>query len=289
MMGRDLIRIAGITIAVRCDDDRIRWRWDEPVARFLVDDGRVDCEIEVRVLDDAVPHGGELLFESAAVWRMFREGDGYRIECRSEAFGDGPYKIAIFDDAFTRGTLLIAPHVLPLKLNPLDYPLDEVLVANLLGRGRGVEIHSCGVVDREGRGHLFAGVSGAGKSTTARLWGERASAIVSDDRVIVRECDGAMWMFGTPWHGEAELSMAAGVPLAAVYLLVQSSENAIRPIAPAVAVAKLFSCTFPPFHDSAAVDFTLGFLERLTTAVSVRDLHFVADRSVIDLILREAA
>ena len=278
-----------MTIAVRCEDDRIRWRWDEPVSRFLVEDGRVDCEIEVRVLDDAAPAGGELLFESQSVWRMFRDGDGYRIECHSEAFGDGAYKIAIFDETFTRGTLLIAPDILPLELNPLDYPLDEVLVANLLGRGRGVEIHSCGVIDAGGRGLLFAGVSGAGKTTTARLWGNEASGIVSDDRVIVRECDGAMWMFGTPWHGEAELALPAGVPLSAVYLLVQAKENAIRPLAPAAAVAGLFRCAFPLFHDAAALDFTLGFLARLTAAVPVRDLHFMHDRSVVDLVLEEAA
>lgn len=289
MVRNDSLRIAGITIAVRCDDDRIRWRWDEPLSRFVGGDARPDCELSVAVMDGEPPRGGEIMFESESVWRMLRDDSGYRIECQSAVFGAEPYKIAIFDETFSRGTILINPAVLPLELNPLDYPLDEVLVANLLGRGRGVELHSCGIIDGDGRGLLFVGVSGAGKTTTARLWGERASGIVSDDRVIVRECDGRMWMFGTPWHGEAELSLPGGAPLAGVYLLVQASENAIRPIERAAAVARLFRCAFPPFHDPAAIDFTLGFLDRLAALVPVRDLHFIHDRSVVDLVLREAA
>ncbi len=170
-------------------------------------------------------------------------------------------------------------------MHPLEYPLDEVLIANLLARGRGVELHSCGIVDRDGRGHLFAGVSGAGKTTTARLWGDTASGVLSDDRVIIRERDGAMWMFGTPWHGEAELSMPGGVPLTGVYLLTQAETNELRELQPAEAVARMFRCTFPLFHDAAALDFTLSFLERIAGRVPVRELRFTRDRAAVDLVL----
>lgn len=260
------------------------------MSRFLVpavDDPEVELTVRVdspRRLDDSTTR---LLFDSDSVWRLYREPMGYRIECRSDAFGDGPYKTAIFDETFTRGTIFMRPGVA--HLNPLDYPLDEVLLANLLGRGRGVELHSCGVIDPHGRGHLFVGVSGAGKTTTARLWEGAASGIVSDDRVIVREVvkddRSAMWMFGTPWHGEAELSMPEGVPLAGVYLLVQSEANALRALDPAEAVARLFRCAFPLFYDGDALDFTLSFLARLVASVPVRELQFIRDRSVVDLVL----
>jgi hypothetical protein len=279
--------IGGLTIAVRCADERIRCEWVDPVRRFLTAPATPDLDLTVRVMDAPLPAGGEVVFESEAVWRMLRDDGTFRIECRSEAFGNTPYKVAIFDAAFTRGTIYMREDVL--ELNPLDYPLDEVVVANLLGRGRGVELHSCGIIDRNGRGHLFVGVSGAGKTTTARLWADDASGIVSDDRVIVREQDGAMQMFGTPWHGEAELSMATGVPLAGVYLLVQSESNALQPLSHAAAVARLFRCTFPLFHDGEALDFTLSFLARLAEAVPVRELLFTRDRAAVELILREAA
>lgn len=277
------LRIGGITIAVRCGDARIRYDWNDPLRRFLVDPAAPDVDLSVDVLSAPLPPPGELLFDSESVWRMLRDGDGYRIECRSTELGDEPYKVARFDESFTRGSILLSETAL--HLHPLDYPLDEVLISNLLGRGRGVELHSCGIIDREGRGHLFAGVSGAGKTTTARLWGDAAAGIVSDDRVIVREEAGSMWMYGTPWHGEAELSLAARVPLTGVYLLVQSDANELRPLSHAEAMARLFRCTFPLFHDASALDYTLSFLERLAAAVPVRELHFIRDRSVVDLVL----
>ncbi|HYC87733.1 MAG TPA: hypothetical protein VEO54_00855 [Thermoanaerobaculia bacterium] len=274
------LSIGGITFAIHDPDPQ--WTWDDPVSRFLV--APTDAEIVLNVgRASARPPGGSLVFDSGAVWRLFREEHGYRIECRSEAFGPDPYKTATFNEDFTRGTIEMLPQLA--HLNPLEYPLDEVLISNLLARGRGVELHSCGVIDHEGRGHLFVGVSGAGKTTTARLWDGRASGIVSDDRVIVRERDGAMWMFGTPWHGEAELSMPGGAPLSGVYLLVQAEANELRALEPAEAVARLFRCTFPLFHDAAALDFTLSFLERIAASVPVRELRFTRDRIVVDLVL----
>jgi hypothetical protein len=274
------LSVAGITIAVRGAE----CRWEDPVARFLVPPvAAPEVELDVVIGSPGGRVAGEPLFDSDAVWRLYRESAGFRIECSSAAFGDGPYKTAVFDETFTRGTIYIEPHVA--HLNPLDYPLDEVLIANLLGRGRGVELHSCGVIDGQGRGHLFVGVSGAGKTTTARLWEGTAAGIVSDDRVIVRERDGVMWMFGTPWHGEAELSMPEGVPLAGVYLLVQSDANALRPLDAAEAVARLFRCAFPLFYDGESLDFTLSFLARLAASVPVRELQFTLDRSVVDLVL----
>ncbi len=192
-----------MTVAVRCDDERVDWHWTPAARRFLVDATTdADVNIDVHVEDRRsrlsgqaglpVLHDENVLFESGGVWRLLRDADRYRIECRSAPLGEQPYKTAFFDDTFTRGEIVLAPRILPLHLNPLEYPLDEVLIANLLARGRGVELHSCAIIDHSGRGRVFAGMSGAGKTTTARLWQPSASGIISDDRVIVREQDGAM-------------------------------------------------------------------------------------------------
>jgi hypothetical protein len=278
------LRVGGITVALRGDDDRIRWDWDGPSRHFLVDSAVPDTDLTVRMAPSPLPGGGELLFDSEAVWRMLRHDGMYRMEFRTPRTGDEPYKTATFDPTFTRGTILLRDDVK--AAHPLEYPLDEVLIANLLGRGRGVELHSCGVIDPEGKGRLFVGVSGAGKTTTARLWEGVARGIVSDDRVIVREEDGAMRMYGTPWHGEAELAIATSVPLTAVYLLTQANENVLEELPAAEAVAMLFRCTFPVFHDADALSFTLSFLDRIVSMVPVRRLKFRKERSVVDLVLQ---
>jgi len=280
-MQETFLRIAGITIAIRCGDPRVTCVQEGAVTRFLIDPAPPDVILDVEFLERYdLPHGA-LLFDSGAVWRMFAEDDGVRIECQSDMIGETPYKVATFNRDFTRGTIRVS---LDKPFDPIEYPLDELLVANLLGRGRGVELHGCGVIDHSGRGHLFVGQSGAGKTTTARMWGDDAREIVSDDRVIVREEDGRLWMHGTPWHGEAELASPARAPLAGVYLLTQAKENELRELPRAAAVARLFGCTFPPFHNPEAIAFTMSMLERIVSRVPVREFRFTLDRAALALI-----
>ena len=76
---------------------------------------------------------------------------------------------------------------------PLEYPLDELLIMHRLTQERAIELHGCGIVRADGTGNLFVGHSGAGKSTTTRLWTEREDVeILSDDRIIVRRDEGAV-------------------------------------------------------------------------------------------------
>lgn len=278
------LRIADVTIALR--SEHVALRFVEPAARFAVpEDGEAEVTIDVAAVPSIEVPSESPIFDSGAVWKLY---PGNRIVCSTSFFGEHPYKSAVFDDTFTRGEVSLRQDVAATGLQPLDYPLDEVLMAHLLGRGRGVELHACGIIDREGRGRLFAGQSGAGKTTTARLWAGTAVDIVSDDRVIVREHNGTLWMYGTPWHGEAELSSARVVPLAGVYLLTQAAENALRDLTSTEAVARLFGCTFPLFHDAGAIAFTLQFLERIAALVPVRELQFRRDAGAVEVVQRVA-
>jgi hypothetical protein len=285
----EVVRIAGIRIGLRYADESLRRPLPETVGRFAVASGDVDLDITVEAMTLPVSPAGRLLFDSGAVWRAYDDDGGFRIDCFSELFGDDPYKIARFDRHFREGRILMRRDVLGDSMHPLDYPLDEVIVAHLLGRGLGVELHGCGIIDHDGRGQLFVGQSGAGKTTTARVWlSEGDYEIVSDDRVIVRFIDGEWRMFGTPWHGEAELSSPVSAPLGAIHLLVQASRTELVSLPPAQAAASLFGCTFPPFYDAEAVAFTLECLDRIVSDIPVRALRFLPDRSVIDCI-RSAA
>ncbi len=159
-------------------------------------------------------------------------------------------------------------------------------MVNLLGQGRGAEIHGCGVVDADGKGHLFVGQSGAGKSTIARLWEpQKGIQILSDDRIVLRQSDQELWMYGTPWHGEAGFSSATRAPLSRIYFLRQAKENKLLPQRPARAVGRLFTCSFPPFYNPEALDYTLGFFEKVVRAVPCFELRFLRDEKIIDVLI----
>ena len=134
-------------------------------------------------------------------------------------------------------------------------------------------------------GLLFVGQSGAGKSTIARLWlAEPGAVVLSDDRVVLREEPDGLWMYGTPWHGEEPLASPARARLAAIHFLRHHRQNEVAPVSRTDSVARLFAASFPPFHDATALDFTLGFLDRVASSVPCFELGFRPDRTVLDAV-----
>ena len=288
------LRVGGFTI-------RIAWSGPEPrglrlalspaAAAFLVDpqppDAIPDVIIDVDV-DEAPDDGArECLFDSGGPWRLYRHDDGFLFRFFASTFGARPYKTARFAPDFSRGHITLDRDFFARasSVDPLAYPLDELLVIALLAQGRGLEIHGCGVADRDGRGYLFVGQSGAGKSTMARLWtGEPGAVILSDDRTVIRRHGDEAWMYGTPWHGEAPLASPSRVRLDALFFLCHADLDELREVGRADAVARLFAASFPPFHDARGVAFSLDFLESIATRVPCQELRFVPGAGVVTLL-----
>ena len=244
---------------------------------------------DARWTEDLDVPQGRPVFESGGVWSAFREGDGYRFVFRSSYFGETPYKSAWFNSEFTQGEVAIFRPYFDAEqpAYPLEYPLDELLMIHRLARGEGVEIHGLGVRDGAGRGHLFVGHSGAGKSTLARLWLREPSALVlSDDRIILREREGRIWMYGTPWHGDAGIASPEAAPLCAAYLIEHGSRPELMPIAKGRAVAELLARSFVPHYSAEAMDFTLGFLARVTRETPCFTFRYFPDQTAVEAICR---
>jgi len=230
--------------------------------------------------------GGKKLFESGAVWQLRRDGSEFVFSFCSPVFGDAPYRVARFNDDFSRGEVLLNRSCLTTDVpaTPLDYPLDELLMIHLLANGRGVEVHACGVIDRSGAAYVFAGQSGAGKSTIARLWHAAGAVILSDDRLILRLRNGRVWVHGTPWHGEQRFASPASAPLSTIYFLTHAPRHTAVPMSETAAAARLFACCFPPFYDRAGLDFTLSMLASVMKLVPAFDLKFMPEPTVVDFV-----
>jgi hypothetical protein len=283
------LRVADITTRLVCDDSALRLTVSDTSSRFLVHPGNTDepdATTRVQRAPQLSEPSGDMLFDSGGTWRMYRERDDFVFSFVSTALGTAPYRLARFDTSFTRGTISFNGACIPdsAALAPLEYPLDELMMINLLARGRGVEVHGCGVVDPDGRAYLFAGPSEAGKSTSARLWHHEGATVLSDDRVVLRLSEGRVWMYGTPWHGEEEFACPASAPLTRICFLAHGPGNSLRPASGAGAAARLFTCCFPPFHDHAGLDFTLGLLGRIVDRVPCFELTFVPDASVVGFV-----
>jgi hypothetical protein len=292
------LRIAGFTIHVTCAERELKVAPSAAAARFLVNSSLVDssmvdssmvepaaADVEIAVaarnLDGQA--GGECLFDSGGPWRLYRDGDGFLFRFFSSTLST-PYKIARFNRDFSLGRITLHRpfFAAAASIDPLEYPLDELLVLNLLSRGQGVEIHGCGAVVDGSSGYLFAGQSGAGKTTLARIClGEPGAVVLSDDRVILRDEADGLWMYGTPWHGDEPLASPQRARLAAIFFLHQHHRQEIAAVARPDSVARLFAASFPLFYDASALDFTLAFLERVAAGVPCYELGFMPDATVL--------
>jgi hypothetical protein len=280
--------IAGITIAIDAGDD-LPIDAAGAARKFLCAGGRPAKRPEVRIraawgapmeLDRA-----ELLFDPGkGLWRLYRTRGGCRFVFTSPLLGELPYQSASFNQDFTEGEILVRREIFGrrLPLYPLQYPLDELLMVHLLARGRGVEVHGSGIVSRDGSGTLFAGQSGAGKTTMAKLWlSEPGVDILSDERVVLREEAGEIWMYGTPWHGDGQIANQGRARLDRIFFLRHAARNELAAVSRTASIARLFACGFAPFHDAAGLDYSLAFLERVARQCACNELGFRPDRSAI--------
>jgi hypothetical protein len=281
------LSIAGITIDLFTDEPGMKLQVDGATQNFLMDEAQPDMTVRAAWEDLSKRTLGRKLFDAGPVWQLYHQDGSYVFSFTSSVHGPIPYKIACFDREFTSGEVqLHAPCFNTAQsVYPLEYPLDELLFSNLLTRGRGVEIHACGVIIPSGEGYLFAGQSEAGKSTIARLWQKHDGIrILSDDRIILRKLNGKIWMYGTPWHGDAKLALPDRAPLRGIYFLQKGSNNELVSVKATDATARLFACSFPPFYSREGLDFTLGFLGEVTKEIPCYELRFVPDQHVVDFI-----
>ncbi|HME35280.1 MAG TPA: hypothetical protein VKF84_08580 [Candidatus Sulfotelmatobacter sp.] len=180
--------VGGVAVRLTGDDSAAVALVPSLVA-FRSEAGMPDIRVRVEWIEKLTSAPGLQLFDSGALWRLYECEAGFQFDFRAPVFGDQPYKRLLVDRDFSRATLQMSAEVsaaFPYAA-PLGYPVDELLIMHRLTREKAVELHSCGIVRVNGTGNLFVGHSGAGKSTTARLWMEREDVeILSDDRIIVR-------------------------------------------------------------------------------------------------------
>jgi hypothetical protein len=271
-----------------------------------------DITIHVEWAESLGPPAGRPLFDSGSVWRLYEDGSGLQFDFSAPTMGTALYKRLFVDGQFRRARLQMnaesfadARHAIA----PLEYPLDELLIMHRLTQEKAIELHSCGIVRRDGTGNLFVGHSGAGKSTTTRLWTAREDVeVLSDDRIIVRRDDaaddewiplprsgrsarddkskpGGMRMYGTPWHGEAAYASPGSASLARIFILEHGHGNVLKLLSPSQAVAELFARSFVPFHRHEYVDSALEFLQELVGAVPCYHYAFEPNEAAVERIL----
>jgi hypothetical protein len=277
--------VAGRTLVLRSATPLAALEPPREYTSFL---GRRGSDI---VLDVACAAGPRLVperrvFASGSTWEAFRDGRGLVYTFRTRGPRTPPDRILRVDRRVRRGTLFIPDPALAARPGfALAYPLDDLLFQHHLAHRGELVVHGAGLLE-DGQVVVLAGASGAGKTTSVRLWRRHRprARVLSDDRLVLRKRGGRWWAFGTPWHGEGRFQDPSGGPLGALVFLRQASRTAVRAVGPAEGCARLCGLTFPPRWDAAAVDRVLLACTRLARDVPLWELGFRPDRSAVDAV-----
>jgi len=166
------------------------------------------------------------------------------------------------------------------------YSIDAVLriVHTLvLAKQGGFLLHAASAI-RNGKAFLFAGVSGAGKTTISRLAPPDAT-LLTDEISYVRKVGDGYVAFGTPFTGElAKLGENASAAVEALYLLSQGPENRVEPLTAGEAGRELLANVLFFAEDQEFVHTAFQSACDFVHRVPVRRLTFVPDTRVWEMI-----
>jgi hypothetical protein len=201
------VEIGDIPILLQPNDPKFCEVLEDRYAGFLNPDSHPACQFEIQLDPKGRPSDEDArVTRQGALW-SFQRGD-FR---------------ATWDARAGRGHIRQCP-------NP--YSIDTVLRIThslVLAEEGGFLVHAASAIRNE-RAYLFAGVSGAGKTTMARLAPPDAT-VLTDEISYVRRIGRNYKAYGTPFAGElARVGANTSAPLESLYLLVQGPENRIRPV-----------------------------------------------------------
>jgi len=258
-----VIEIGGMAIALHTQDFPFRQLLENRYAGFTESSSAPQYEFDIDLFEPAESrHADEDVKVTLQGSRWLLQRDDFRAE---------------WDSTAGRG------HI---RQSPNPYAIDSVLRivhTLILAKQGGFLVHAASAI-RGGRAFLFAGVSGAGKTTISRL-APSDCTLLTDEISYVRR-DGATYRAcGTPFAGElARVGENQSAPLCALFLLEKGPENRIEPVATAEAVRMLLRNVLFFAEDAELVNQVFRSACEFVERVPVRRLIFVPDERVWEMI-----
>jgi hypothetical protein len=260
------IEIGGMAIALRTQDVRFRELLENRYAGFIKPTADPQFEFEME------------LFEPSERATATNPDDDVQVR-----FENGQWQLqrgdfrADWDASAKRG------HIRQSR-NP--YAIDSVLRivhTLILAKQGGFLVHAASAI-RGGRAFLFAGVSGAGKTTISRLAPPDAK-LLSDEISYVRRQGNEYWACGTPFAGElARVGENQSAPVKTLFLLEKGTENRIGPVAPADAIRLLMRNILFFAEDPELVSMVFQSACEFAERIPVWRLIFAPDARVWEII-----
>ena len=253
--------------------------------------GRVELFEQMDNLEPFACEGGEPLFslmedcgEVPEYTEVYRREEPYitTIVCGHTASGNDVFKFGnslflICSKDYREGRIIMTSRISKTVLNN-----SLMMMFALATTGKDTLIIHAAVVSCEGKGYLFLGPSGTGKSTHAQLWRKHfeGTELGNDDNPVVR--DGVV--YGSPWSGKkTPCYRNVSVPIGGIVMLSQAPYNKIRRLSGIEAYVDLAESVGGKFWDSRIAEGLHQAENKLASTVPMWHLECLPDEAAARL------
>ncbi|MBA3900199.1 MAG: hypothetical protein H0X62_08335 [Bacteroidetes bacterium] len=224
------------------------------------------------------------ILDGQKLWQINNQNGNYQFIIYDQESLGKIQQIALVDQQFKHWKIYMLPikgDGLQVGLCPLLYPMGPLIMYYLTVKNEAVLVHASGIKDNVGKGRIFSGFSGVGKSTMAKLWNDKGAKIINDDRLIIRKFGEDFYLYNTPMF---YADKPKKTKLDAVYLPFHHLENNINKISGTKALSGLMAFCIQHGYKRSHLEQHLNFLNGLCNKIPVYELGFVPDESIIEFI-----
>lgn len=286
-------KVAGHVFSLKMADDNPRWGLLGQYDPFEVS-GNEASEFTLEVVDslglpEAAENGTRNVPGAESLYRTPREKGEPTIDLFSLPSGDMYFEMSpvntfpvcawmISDSTFSRARLEIG------RCRDRIFGINNSLMLLFAFRTASesiLEMHAS-VIKYQGRGYLFLGHSGAGKSTHSRQWlsaFEGAELLNDDNPIVGVGPDGAVTVYGSPWSGKTPCYKNDSCPVAGFVKIIQYPENKIKRISVFEAYAAIYSSSSGYKADEKMADGLHSTMEKVVTTIPCYELQCLPDEN----------
>jgi hypothetical protein len=146
-------------------------------------------------------------------------------------------------------------------------------------------MHSA-TVENGGKGYMFLGASGQGKSTHSNKWVEyiKGSTLINDDNPVIRIADdGTPVVYGSPWSGKRPIYKNVHYPIGGMAAIEQDKRNHIRKESiPTAFGIMLSSCSTLKFDKEIHINIC-STISKLLERITIHTLFCLPDEEAARL------
>lgn len=150
---------------------------------------------------------------------------------------------------------------------------------------RGAAILHASYIEWNGKAILFTAPSQTGKSTQSNLWNKNENAtIINDDRVLIRNKDNVWKAYGYPSCGSSHICINRTLPIQAIVVLQQGSENKVVELSDADKIKALVSGTEVFTCNSEEIEMSIQLSKTIASEVQIIKLVCLPNDDAVDVL-----